>query len=71
MKINSLIFVWSKLLQIIVKSIFILTGKGGGKLAKLVPPNQKYLVNNYCGVYKFNVDTTYPMESAIGLVFDF
>jgi FkbM family methyltransferase len=67
MKINLLIFVWGKLLQIIVKSIFILTGKGGGKLAKLVPPNQKYLINNYCGVYKFNVDTTYPMEAAIWL----
>lgn len=61
------ISLWSKVLRIIVKAITILTGKGGGKFARLLPANQKYLVNNYCGNYKFNIDTTYPMESAIWL----
>ncbi len=61
------IFLWSKVLQIIVRFITTLAGKGGGKFAKLLPPHQKYLVNNYCGIYKFNVDTTYPMESTIWL----
>ena len=59
--------IWSKFLQIIVRSIFILTGKGGGKFAKLLPLNQNYLVNNYCKLYKFNVNTLYPIESAIWL----
>ena len=59
--------IWSKFLQIIVRAIFILTGKGGGKFAKLLPPNQNYLVNNYCKLYKFNVNTLYPIESAIWL----
>ncbi len=58
---------WSKFLQIIVRGIFIFTGKGGGKFAKLLPPNQNYLVNNYCKLYKFNVNTLYPIESAIWL----
>lgn len=67
MKTNLPLFAWSKCLQIIVRAIVILTGKGGGKFAKLLPPNQQYLVSNYCGIYKFHVDTTYPMESAIWL----
>ena len=66
MKFNLVVFVWSKILQIIVRPIAILTGRGGGKFAKLLPPNQNYLVTNYCG-YKFNINTTYPMESAIWL----
>lgn len=65
MKINIIVFVWSKILQIIVRPLAILTGRGGG-FAKLLPPNQDYLVTNYCG-YKFNINTTYPMESAIWL----
>ena len=67
MAINFLISLWSRFLQLVVKSLAILTGKGGGKFAKLLPPNQHYLVTNYCGIYKFNVDTTYPMESAVWL----
>lgn len=67
MKISLIILIWSKFLQSIVKIIAILTGRGGGKFAKLLPANQNYLINNYCGVYKFNVNTTYPMESAIWL----
>ncbi len=59
--------IWSKFLQIIVRAIFIFTGKGGGKFAKLLPPNQNYLVNDYCQSYKFNVNTLYPIESAIWL----
>ena len=66
MKFNLAVFVWSKILQIIVRPIAILTGRGGGKFAQLLPPNQNYLVTNYCG-YKFNINTTYPMESAIWL----
>lgn len=65
MKINIILFVWSKILQIIVRTVAILTGRGGG-FAKFLPPNQDYLVTNYCG-YKFNINTTYPMESAIWL----
>lgn len=62
---NTIIYIWSKFLQIIVRLIFILTGKGGGKFAKLLPANQNYLVK-YCG-YQFNVNTLYPIESAIWL----
>lgn len=58
---------WSNYLKIIVRAISILTGRGGGKFAKLLPPNQNYLVNRYCGIYKFNVNTTYPIESTIWL----
>jgi len=66
MQKNLVILIWSNLLRIIVKSISTLTGRGGGKFAKLMPPNQNYLVKTYCG-YQFNVNTTYPMESAIWL----
>ena len=66
MKINIILFVWSKFLQIIVRTLAILTGRGGGKFASLLPANQSYLITNYCG-YKLNINTTYPMESAIWL----
>ena len=61
------IFLWSRILRLIVKLIFGLTGRGAGKFAPLLPKGQIYLVDNYCGKYKFNVDTTYPMEGAIWL----
>ena len=67
MKINSITLAWSIILRLIVKLISILTGKSGGRLAQLLPSNQEYLVKNYCGIYRFNVNTTYPMESMIWL----
>lgn len=62
---NALILIWSHSLRVIVKFLAILTGKSGGKFAQLLPPQQTY-ISNYCG-YKFNIDTTYPIESCIWL----
>lgn len=64
---QSWIFLFSWGLRLVVRFIFAFTGRGGGKLATLLPKGQTYLVSNYCDRYKFNVDTTYPMESAIWL----
>ncbi len=58
---------YSRLLQLIIRLICRVTGKGGGKFTKLLPPNQTYVIANYCGNLKFNVDTTYSMESSIWL----
>lgn len=66
MEFNLLVFLWSKFLQIIVRTLAMVTGRGGGKFASLLPANQNYLITNYWG-YKFNINTTYPMESAIWL----
>lgn len=64
---QSWIFLFSRVLRLVVRFILALTGRGGGKLATLLPKGQIYFVSNYCGKYKFNVDTTYPMEGAIWL----
>ena len=58
---------YSRLLQIIVRIFCKLTGKGGGKFAKFLPRGQIFLIPNYCGNLKFEVDTTYPMESSVWL----
>jgi FkbM family methyltransferase len=58
---------YSRLLQIIVRIFCRLTGKGGGKFAKFLPKGQRFLIPNYCGNLKFEVDTTYPMESSVWL----
>lgn len=58
---------YSKIIQIIVRLLSRLTGKGGGKFTRLLPKGQNYLVTNYCGDLVFNIDTTYPMESSIWL----
>lgn len=60
-----IIFSW--ILRLIVRLIFTFTGRGGGKLAPLLPKGQKFLVKGYGGRYKFNVDTTYPMEGSVWL----
>jgi FkbM family methyltransferase len=58
---------YSRLLQIIVRIFCKLTGKGGGKFAKFLPKDQRFLIPNYCGNLNFEVDTTYPMESSVWL----
>ncbi len=58
---------FSRLLQVIVRILCRLTGKGGGRFAKLLPPGQTYLISNYCGNLNFHVNTTYPMESSVWL----
>lgn len=58
---------YSKLLQIGVRTFCSLTGKGGGKFAKLLPAGQTDRISNYCRNLRFNVDTTYPMESSVWL----
>lgn len=62
-----LLLIFSWILRITVRVISALTGRGAGKFATLLPKGQKYLVRKYCGIYKFNVDTTYPMEASIWL----
>jgi FkbM family methyltransferase len=42
-------------------------GKGGGKFATWLPKEQTFLVQNYCGNLKFQVNTTYPIEGTIWL----
>lgn len=44
-----------------------LLGRGAGKLAPWLPKGQIYQVQDYCGEFKFNIDTTYPMESTVWL----
>ncbi|MFB2839685.1 FkbM family methyltransferase [Floridanema evergladense] len=61
------LFIVSNIYRFIVKIIFWLTGRGAGKFATILPKSQTYLVKNYCGLYNFYVDTTYPIESSIWL----
>lgn len=62
-----LIKIYSRFLQFLAHLIHILLGTSGGKLAKILPKNQNYIVNNYCGKFTFHVDTNYPMESIVWL----
>jgi FkbM family methyltransferase len=56
------------ILRIFVRLLTAMTkGKGGGNFATLLPKGQTFLVENYCGNFKFNVDTTYPIEGTIWL----
>lgn len=56
------------ILRILVRPIAWLSGgKGGGKFATWLPKKQTFLVQNYCGNLKFQVDTTYPIEGTIWL----
>lgn len=64
---SSLIRAYSKLLQITIRFLCRLTGKGGGKFAQLIPPGQTYLLSNYFGNLNFQVDTSYPMETSVWL----
>jgi FkbM family methyltransferase len=59
--------IYHQFLQIIVRLLCRLTGKGGGKFTRLLVPGQTYLINNYCGNLNLNIDTSYPMESSIWL----
>jgi len=60
-------FLLSNIFRLVVKVISRLTGRGAGKFATILPKGQTYLVKNYCGLYNFHVDTTYPIESSIWL----
>ncbi|MGF1490053.1 MAG: FkbM family methyltransferase [Prochloraceae cyanobacterium] len=57
----------SRFLQLLAHLIHILFGTSGGKLAKFLPKNQKYILNNYCGKFTFHIDTYYQMESIVWL----
>ncbi|MFB2918263.1 FkbM family methyltransferase [Aerosakkonema sp. BLCC-F2] len=59
--------IFSHILRLIVKLVFVFTGKGGGKFANLLAKGKTYTVKNYAGKYKFNVDTTYPIEASVWL----
>ncbi|HEY9300044.1 MAG TPA: FkbM family methyltransferase [Phormidium sp.] len=61
------LFIVSNILPFIVRIISGLTGRGAGKFATILPKGQRYLVKNYCGLYKFYVDTTYPIEASVWL----
>ncbi|MBE9226770.1 FkbM family methyltransferase [Phormidium sp. LEGE 05292] len=61
------LFIVSNIYRSIVKIISLLTGRGAGKFATILPKGQRYLVKNYCGLYNFYVDTTYPIEASIWL----
>ncbi|MEO8893972.1 MAG: FkbM family methyltransferase [Coleofasciculaceae cyanobacterium] len=58
---------YNRLLQTIIRFLCGITGKGGGKFAKLLAPGQTYLINNYCGNLNLQIDTSYPMEASIWL----
>ena len=62
-----LLKIYNRFLQIIVRFLCRVTGKGGGKFAKLLAPGQTYLINDYCNNLNLQVDTSYPMESSIWL----
>lgn len=59
--------IYHRLLQIIIRLLCRLAGKGGGKFTKLVVPAQTYLINNYFGNLNFQINTSYPMEASIWL----
>ena len=61
------LFIVSNIYRLIVRLISGLTGRGAGKFATILPKGQRYLVKNYCGLYNFYVDTTYPIESSVWL----
>jgi FkbM family methyltransferase len=61
------LFIVSNIYRLIVRIISRLTGRGAGKFATILPKGQSYLVKNYCGIYNFYVDTTYPIESSVWL----
>ncbi len=62
-----LIKIYSRFLQILARLIHLLLGTSGGKLAKILPKKQTYILKDYCGQYTFHVDTNYPMESIVWL----
>lgn len=61
------LFIVSNIYRLFVRLISRLTGRGVGKFAPILPKGQRYIVKNYCGLYNFYVDTTYPIESAVWL----
>jgi FkbM family methyltransferase len=58
---------YSQALKLIAQTATQLIGRGAGKLAPWLPIGQTYLVDQYCGEFKFNIDTTYPMEGTVWL----
>ena len=62
-----LIKIYSRFLQLLAHLIHILLGTSGGKLAKILPKKQNYILNNYCGKFTFHIDTNYHMESIVWL----
>ena len=62
-----LIKAYSRFIQLIVKLIYLLTNKGGGKFARIIPPGQEYILTNYCNQFKFAVNTSFFIETAVWL----
>jgi FkbM family methyltransferase len=58
---------YSQVLRLIAQTTTRAIGRGAGKLAPWLPINQTYIVDQYCGEFKFNIDTTYPMEGTVWL----
>jgi FkbM family methyltransferase len=64
---TALIRAYCQILQTIVRSLVRVTGRGGGKFLPLLPKGQRFLVQDYCGSLKVQIDTTYPIESILWL----
>jgi FkbM family methyltransferase len=64
---NRLADAYSAALRLIVKPLSRLSGMGAGRLTRLLPRGQRRLVEDYCGRYRFQVDTRYPIEAQIWL----
>jgi FkbM family methyltransferase len=64
---QTLITLYSQLLQIFVKLFVKLTGRGGGKFVRFLPKGQQHVVRNYAGNFQLQVDTTYPIEASVWL----
>ncbi len=58
---------YSQGLRLLARTINKLVGRSAGKLSPYLPPGQIYQVDNYCGEFKFNIDTTYLIESTVWL----
>jgi FkbM family methyltransferase len=58
---------YSQALRLIAQTATRFVGRGAGKLAPWLPIGQTYIVDQYCGEFKFNIDTTYPMEGTVWL----
>jgi FkbM family methyltransferase len=58
---------YSQSLRLFARTINKLLGRSAGKLSPYLPSGQLYQVDDYCGEFKFNVDTSYLIESTVWL----